>query len=141
MNRDTLRQQIIRHEGLELKPYRCTAGKLTIGVGRNIEDRGISEREAMFMLDEDIDIAAAELDKNIGWWRSQPEGVQHVLVDMYITLGWPRLSGFQKFLGGLKAGDYKAAASEMLNSRWAEQVGARAQNLASMVRLSSPSVG
>lgn len=43
-------QMLIRHEGLKLKPYQCTAGKLTIGVGRNIEDMGITEDEAIYML-------------------------------------------------------------------------------------------
>lgn len=49
-----LKDMLIRHEGLKLKPYRDTVGKLTIGAGRNLNDLGISEREAMFLLDNDI---------------------------------------------------------------------------------------
>ncbi len=40
MNR--IKAQLVRHEGLKLKPYRCTAGKLTIGIGRNLDNCGIS---------------------------------------------------------------------------------------------------
>ena len=42
-----IERQLIEHEGLEQKVYRCTAGKLTIGVGRNLEDKGITEEEAL----------------------------------------------------------------------------------------------
>ncbi len=52
MNR--IKAQLIRHKGLKLKPYRCTAGKLTIGVGRNLDDCGISQTEAYVLLENDI---------------------------------------------------------------------------------------
>ena len=56
MNRQELARQLIVHEGLKLYPYRCSANKLTIGVGRNIEERGIAEDEALYLLNNDIDL-------------------------------------------------------------------------------------
>ena len=55
-----LKDMLIRHEGLKLKPYLCTAGKLTIGVGRNIQDRGITYQEAMMLLENDIRLIKAQ---------------------------------------------------------------------------------
>ena len=54
MNLQEVQNMLIRHEGLKLFPYQCPAGKTTIGVGRNLDDKGISEKEAMYMLNEDI---------------------------------------------------------------------------------------
>ena len=51
---DRIKEQLVRHEGLRLKPYRCTASKLTIGIGRNLDDCGISQSEAYVMLINDI---------------------------------------------------------------------------------------
>ena len=48
-----IKAQLVRHEGMRLKPYRCTAGKLTIGIGRNLDDRGISQKEAYVLLEYD----------------------------------------------------------------------------------------
>ena len=80
------------HEGLELKPYRCTADKLTIGVGRNLEDVGITEAEADFLLSNDIQRVVAALDDRTPWWNTLPIGKRVVLASMAFQLG----------IGGLK---------------------------------------
>ena len=54
MNIKKIKDQLIQHEGLKLKPYQCPAGRLTIGVGRNLEDKGITEKEAVMLLENDI---------------------------------------------------------------------------------------
>jgi len=133
MDRTILRQELIRDEGLELKPYRCTSGKLSIGVGRNIEDRGISKATAMQMLDEDFDIIETELDRAIPWWRTLSEARQRALINMAF-MGVPRLLGFKKMLTAMQAGAFERAADEALDSKWAAQVGARSQRVAKLIR-------
>lgn len=121
--------QLERHEGLRLNPYYCTAGKLTIGVGRNLEAVGISKAEAMFMLQNDIIRVMAELDEHIPWWKELSQTRQHVLVDMAFNLGIFGLLKFQKTLKAIQEERFADAAVEMLDSRWAKQVGQRAQTL------------
>lgn len=130
MDIDALKQQLILHEGLKLTPYRCTADKLTIGVGRNLDDVGITQEEAEFLLDNDILRCCDDLDRNMSWWRDLSETRQRVLVDMVFNLGISRFMKFQNTIDALANGNYKGAAEEMLDSRWAEQVGQRAMRLA-----------
>jgi len=128
-----MRDQLVRHEGLRLKPYRCSAGKLTIGVGRNIEDVGITEEEAMAMLSNDISRVIGELERRIPAFASLNEVRRRVLIDMGFNLGSNRLMKFRRMLAALEAGDYAQAAVEMLDSRWARQVGNRAVSLKNMM--------
>ncbi len=135
--RERLREMLIRHEGLRLKPYRDSVGKLTIGVGRNLDDIGISEDEAFYLLENDIRRAeetAAECAALHGVvFESLPEDARLVLTDMAFNLGY-KLSGFKKMFAALRAGDYEEAAREMLDSRWARQVGNRARELSEIMR-------
>lgn len=133
MNTHRLARQLITDEGLRLKPYRCPAGKLTIGVGRNLDDRGITEAEAMGLLDNDIKDFWARIITQLPWALLAPEPVQEVLVNMAFNLGVQGLLGFKKTLAHLQAGEYELAEMEMLSSEWARQVGARANRLAAMV--------
>lgn len=134
MNRDDLRSMLVLHEGLRLKPYKCTAGKTTIGVGRNLDDRGITQAEAFALLENDIDDVCRELDQVWPWWRQMTDPRQQVLADMCFNLGLGRLKGFVNTIGFMKAGEYDKAADGMLASLWASQVGTRAQRLARMMR-------
>jgi len=135
MDIEALKDQLILHEGLKLKPYKCTAGKLTIGVGRNIEDIGITEGEARALLDNDILRVAQELDNGLPWWRDLSDVRQRVLLDMAFNLGTPTLMKFKNTLGLIEAGDFVGASEEMLRSRWAEQVGQRALTLSKAMAL------
>jgi len=122
-----------RHEGVRLKPYRCTANKLTIGVGRNLEDNGINMIEAEIMLANDIESCELELTKNIPWFKSCPDDVKVVLINMCFNMGWPRLSKFKNTLRYLENKEYEKASIEMLDSRWATQVGYRALELSKIL--------
>ena len=124
---------IQKYEGLRLTPYMCATGHLTIGYGHNLE-RGISASVAQALLQEDVSCAQAEVARNIPWSKQLDEVRQFVLLDMCFNMGISTLLAFQKFLAALKKGDYSAAATEMLNSRWAEQVGRRARELAEMMQ-------
>ena len=124
-----LEDQLIDHEGLELKPYRCTAEKLTIGVGRNIEDRGITEDEARYLLKNDIKIVEDELLERKPEVAGLDSVRQRVLVDMGFNLGIPTLLKFENMWAAIEEEDFERAAEEAMDSRWAKQVGRRAERL------------
>jgi lysozyme len=132
-DRDTLMQELVRDEGLKLQPYRCTAGKLTIGVGRNIDDRGITKAEAMYLLNNDMAICESELTAVFPKWRELSDTRQRVLLNMVFNMGRARLAGFKKFFACLTLNDFQGAADEMMNSAWAQQVGQRAVRLRDMM--------
>ena len=134
MNTHRLAQELIQDEGLRLKPYRCTAGRLTIGVGRNLDDRGITEAEALVLLDNDIKAFWGQLATSLPWVMQAPEAVQEVLVNLCFNLGLAGLLAFRQTLAHVQAGCYADAAAEMLRSKWAGQVGARAERLAQKLR-------
>jgi len=133
MNR--IKAQLVRHEGLRLKPYRCTAGKLTIGIGRNLDDRGISQKEAYTMLERDIqDCEQWLIDKIPEIYNKLDEVRQSVLLNMCFNLGIKGLLEFKNTLAFIDAGDWERAANGMLASKWAKQVGRRAIELSELMR-------
>ena len=133
MNR--IKAQLVRHEGLKLKPYRCTAGRLTIGIGRNLDDRGISQKEAYAMLDRDIqDCEQWLIDEIPEVYNKLDEVRQSVLLNMCFNLGIKGLLEFKNTLAYIGAGDWERAANAMLASKWAKQVGMRAIELSEMMR-------
>lgn len=134
MNARRVAEQLLVDEGLRLKPYRCTAGKLTIGVGRNLEDKGISAAEALGLLDNDIDEFWKDLTSSLPWVITAPEAVQEVLLNMAFNLGVPGLLKFKETLRLLQSGGYSLAAQAMLDSKWAKQVGPRAERLSHRVK-------
>jgi lysozyme len=134
MNRDTLRQSLMKHEGLRLTPYKCTAGKVTIGYGRNLDDVGMTNDEAAAMLESDIDRCIAELDRVKPGWKTHDSARQNVLIEMVFNLGMPRLLGFKNMWAAVDRKDYVEASKQMLDSRWAVQVGQRAKTLAETMR-------
>lgn len=134
MNRQRVAEQLLVDEGLRLKPYRCTAGRLTIGVGRNLEDKGISESEALLLLDNDIGDCWSQLAARQPWVLAAPEDIQEVLVNMAFNLGVGGLLGFKQTVELMRTTQYAEAARAMLESKWAGQVGKRAERLAARVR-------
>lgn len=130
---DKLIAQLKLHEGVKLKPYRCTAGKLTIGVGRNLDDVGISMEEADLLLKNDINNVIRRCI-GLSFWSELSENRKIVLIDMVFNLGWTRFLGFKKTIDLIAKGKYAQASVEMLNSAWAKQVGKRAETLARMMR-------
>ena len=107
---------------------------MTIAVGRNLEDRGLSEDEIDYLLANDIQIVDNELDYGFSWWRDLDEVRQRALADLAFNMGLPSLHGFVKMLDGLQRRDYHAAADELLDSKYAKQVGARSERVALMIR-------
>ena len=129
MNRVQLIEELKRDEGVVLTLYKCSAGKNTIGVGRNVDARGITEDESDYLLGNDIDLCVDELENNFTWYKNLSDARQRVLVNMCFNLGLTRLLGCKKFLAALEAEDWDRAAEEMLDSKWAVQVGPRSTRL------------
>ena len=132
-DRDALRQQLIRHESDRLKPYVDSVGKITIGVGRNLTDKGISAAESRMLLDADINDAILDLS-TFSWFADLDVVRQRALLDLCHNIGLPRLKGFVKMLAAIARQDWETAAHELLDSRYAQQVGKRASTLAHMLR-------
>lgn len=123
------REQLQRDEGLKLKPYLDTVGKLTIGYGRNLDDVGISLAEAELMLDHDMSRAAAAVLARIPWAHTLDEVRFAVLVNMAFA-GIGTLLTFKKMLAAMERRDWSTAAKELLDSKYRRQVGMRAERLA-----------
>lgn len=126
-------QLLIKHEGLRLKPYRDTVGKLTIGVGRNLDDVGISREEALMLLANDIAERRIGLRNALPWFEKLSETRQDVLINMSF-MGLSKLLKFKKMLGYCAQGNYEQAAVQMGNSKWARQVKGRATELIEIMR-------
>jgi lysozyme len=132
----TLAERLIRlHEGLRLKPYLDTATppRWSIGYGRNLTDCGISRGEAEELLQHDLTRVERELLIALPWVTRLDPVRYAVLVDMSYNLGLRGLLQFRSTLAHIEAGDYPRAAGQMLESRWAAQVGTRARRLAGMM--------
>jgi lysozyme len=124
-----------QEEGLRLKPYHCSAGKLTIGVGRNLDDVGITEDEAYQLLVNDIERVTMDLDAHIPWWRQVDHDRQTILISMAFQMGIAGLMKFKRFIAAMERGDFLTAADEMLDSKWArEDSPSRAQRHAAIIR-------
>lgn len=133
MKRSVLKTMLVRHEGLKKAPYRDSAGKLTIGVGRNLDDRGVLDCEVALMLDNDIDEARKACLRIFPGFDGIDDNRQHALLDMAFNLGATRLAKFTKMIAAVQARDWKTAAKEMADSEWAKQVGDRALELEQLI--------
>jgi len=155
-NREHLIQKLIAHEGMILRVYQDSLGIDTIGIGRNLEDRGISKQEldamdipnintiyehgiteadAVYLATNDVQIVENELLAAHPCVAELDSVRQLVLVDMAFNMGVPRLRGFKKMWAAIHKGDYTTAAKEMLDSRWANQVKSRSTILANMMHV------
>jgi lysozyme len=132
--RHSIEAQLTLHEGKRRKVYRCTAGYLSAGVGRNLDANGFSDDEIELMLRNDIAAAKRALDARMPWWRDLDPVRQKVMIDMMFNLGPRSFGGFVRTLWDIRDGRYGIAADRMLRSKWARQVGARASRLANMMR-------
>jgi len=139
MDRNKLIKELIFDEGYKTETYEDHLGFLTLGVGHLVLDADpeinqpvgtpVSEERIRDCLNNDIDIVCNELDRNLHWWRGLNDNKQRVMVNMCFNLGYPRLSKFKKFLAAMKDNDFETAGEEMMDSKWATQVGNRAKRL------------
>jgi lysozyme len=121
MSTNRLLKTIERHEGYRQFPYHCTAGKLSCAIGRNLEDKGISYTEALYLLKNDIDECVADLEKIFSdQFDKLPDHIQEVMVNMRFQLGPGGFRSFRKFIAAIRAWDIGKAKVEMLDSKWAK---------------------
>lgn len=128
-----LKEDLRRDEGLRLKAYRCTSGVWTIGVGHTKGVRPgdtVTEARALELLDEDMEQAIKDARKVCICFDDLNGPRKTVIANMSFNLGAVRLAGFKNTLACVCAGDFAQAALNMGKSRWATQVGQRAQRLA-----------
>ena len=144
-------QKLIQHEGLVLQVYKDSLGIDTIGIGRNLEDRGISneeleemgipsidhvysfgitEADAILLAENDVQIVEKELLDAHPCIAGLDAVRQLVLMDMAFNMGVPRLRKFKKMWAAIHEEDFTTASKEMLDSRWANQVKSRSTKLA-----------
>ena len=147
---DPLKDMLIRHEGqVKVKanhvPYDdktgarldqndTLIGKLTLGIGRNLTDRGITDDEAMYLLTNDIELVRNELNVALPWWNKENEARCAVMISLGFNLGVPKLLTFKTTLGLWEAGKHTEAADRLMTLPWATQVGKRATELTDMLR-------
>lgn len=146
MDHGKLIDELERDEKFMPKPYfdcghppvlsclRCGKGALTVGIGRNLRDKGLRKGEAYHLTHNDIEEVEADLDARVPWWRRLDEVRQRVLANMCFNMGVVRLMEFEHMLAHAMIGQYGAAADAMVASAWYVQVGARAVRLVQMMR-------
>lgn len=126
----SLEISIINHEGMSPYAYTDTTGNITVGIGKNIDQKsqlGLSTREMVFLLREDIRECVLELTP-YKWYASQTQARKDALVELCYNIGMPRLLKFKKMISALDNHNFKLASEELLNSKWKTQVGRRRSN-------------
>lgn len=132
-DRAKLIEELERDEGVRDRPYMDTAGKITIGVGRNLTDVPLSQPEIEYLLENDIARAEVDLTMSLPWWRDLDDVRQRVMINLCFNMGIGNLLGFKSFLADMQHKYWKDAAQGLKNSLYYRQVGARAERLAHAV--------
>ena len=125
-----------RHEGVETHAYVCSEGKITVGVGRNIDQEGgigLSDDEVDYLLQNDVERVIKELAAEYPWFNDLDDVRKDAMVDISFNLGATRVRLFKRALAAMEEGEYKLAATEFLDSKWAKQVGSRALERPDMI--------
>ena len=132
-NLNVLKSELERDEGRRSKPYKDTEDIWTIGVGWNLEARGLPT----WVIDRlfDISVQEAETDARALFknFDELTPARQRVVINMAFNMGRDRLKGFKKMIAAVHSEDWTEAAVQMLDSKWARQVGTRADRLAAMM--------
>lgn len=136
-DRGKLHDELIRDEGMKLKPYRDTMGYLTIGVGHLIQSgekfSELTPYAAMELLDDDIDVAIRRLNNIYPQWQELDDVRQRTLINLTFNLGY-KLGDFRRFLHAAKSGDWDKAADALIQSRWYKQVRLRGPRIVHAIR-------
>lgn len=136
LNTSRLEEELINHEGIKHYAYLDTTNNWTIGIGRNISvsGPGISTEECIYMLRNDISRCRKELSK-IPWYETLDTVRQEFLIELCFNIGYTGVLQFKQMLINMQMKDFVKAAKELLDSKWATQVGEnRANNMANRLR-------
>lgn len=123
-----LRRSLIQHEDFRKFPYIDTVGKVTIGIGYNLTDRGIDDEWINQQYKKDVNYFHVQLSQ-FAWYSYLNSDRKIILIDMAF-MGWKNFLSFKKMIDALSRFNFQEAAYEMLNSKWAHQVQSRAVQLA-----------
>ena len=127
-------EQLKSDEGLRLRPYRCTAGKMTIGYGRNLDDRGISPYEAEMMFNADVSECTTDLRGLFYNFDSFSYDRKGALLNMRFQLGHDGIREFKNMIQAIKDNDWIKAAEEAKDSLWYNQVPNRAARIVKLLK-------
>ena len=127
-------EQLKIHEGFRSNVYTCSGGKKTWGYGRNLQDIGISEEEAEMLLKNDIYEATNQLLNAFPWMATFSDARISAMINFTFNVGIGTVRKFSNTIEYLKNEDWEAAADEMMDSKWAEQVGDRAIQITEQIR-------
>lgn len=133
INKQRLVEQLKIHEGVKLKPYHCTADKLTIGVGRNLDDVGISEEEASYLLENDIKKCQEQCNAQFPWFAGLTPLRQEAIINLVFNMGISKFKQFKKTIAYIQDGRFDQAGAELLDSNYARQVGQRSTDVANQL--------
>ena len=114
--------------------YKCPAGLSTIGYGIEIEQHGLSEKEAKLLLQQRVQDVIDEVNNNYPFMRTQPVPIQRAIYNMAYNLGITRLSKFKKMIAAIESGNYDQAGEEAKDSQWYKQVGNRAERIVILLK-------
>lgn len=144
---EDIQKRLMFHEGCVDHIYTCPAGFKTIGIGRNLQTNPLTAKEkevvkdlnkisveqALFLLRNDVKRCVKELSSNISFFYQLDDERQYALLDMCFNMGIKRLLGFKRMLNAMLIGDYRGAAKECLMSKYAKDVGKRAQRISRLI--------
>ena len=147
---DEIVKRLLLHEGCVDHVYKCPAGYLTIGIGRNLETNpltpkekevvgdiknGITVDKCLYLLKNDVKKCERDLINNISFWYQLDDERQYALLDMCFNMGIKRLMKFKRMLNAMLIGDYRGAAKECKMSKYAVDVGKRADRIAKLIEV------
>ena len=128
-----LKKLLVKHEGLKLRPYVDTKNRITIGIGRELSDRDLLISEVDFLYNNDAVYFFEQLSDHFKWFNYLDDNRQIALIDMCFC-GFKTFCEFTNMINALAMHDWERAASELLNSEYAQQVGQRSIDLANIIR-------
>lgn len=148
MNLLEIKKRLEFHEGFRAKPYYCSAGKRTIGIGRNLEAKpfteaerlvikdpeNITKQEAYFLLENDIKETINLLDNMVRCFFKLDDERKYALIDMGFQMGVAGVCKFKNMIAAMDAGDFEKASKECLNSAYAKQTPERAKRIARLIK-------
>lgn len=132
MDLDRLNAQLRNDEGVRHTIYKDTRGIPTLAIGHNLLDP-ISDAAVNQIFADDVNEKIADLDRELPWWRNLTDARQNAIINMAFNLGVEGLRGFTTFLSLLQSGDYQGAADDLAATKWATQVGARADRIRNLI--------
>jgi len=144
MNLEQLQKDLERDEGVVHEVYLDHLGLPTVGIGHLIlesdpehgADVGtpVTEERVTELFQQDCEIVLADCQILYPDFDDLPEEVQLIIANMMFNMGRPRLSKFKGMKRGVDARDWDAAADEMVDSSWYNQVTKRADRLVVRMR-------